>query len=229
MKTQAKSALVVCEYCNKQVRSRGLVSHIRLQHQIQIPKVTTASTSNPDYGKALKELDKIDRKIKKLRKQFVLFQKRETPVQNITISAETPAIKKNVELDIPNKKTEIPEILVKVPENKVKVLKISADVPIKETDALKEHSYTTEDVQILMGKIFVEQKRFAYLTTKDPFLEKELEGRLKVIIDDFEDRFHCKYKDLQKEFPDFQPTKNPKKWKNRYIQLSWFSKDNYSK
>jgi len=44
----------------------------------------------------------------------------------------------------------------------------------KETELQAAPLYTTEDVQILMGKIFVEQKRFTYLTTKDPFLEKEL-------------------------------------------------------
>jgi len=200
MKTQAKSALVICEYCNKQVRKRGLVSHIRLQHKIQVIKPQPDNSVNLDYGKALKELDKIDRKIKKLRKQFVKYQKTDIQVQDILNKDEYPVIE---------------EILKPVVQN--------------EEPVINEPSYTTEDVQILMGKIFVEQKRFSYLTTRDPFLEKELKNRLKVIIDDFEKRFHCKFKDLEKEFPDYQPTKNPKKWKLRYIQLSWFSKDNYSK
>ena len=59
MKTQAKSALVICEYCNKQVRKRGLVSHIRLQHKIQVIKPQPDNSVNLDYGKALKELHKI--------------------------------------------------------------------------------------------------------------------------------------------------------------------------
>lgn len=201
MKTQAKSALVVCEYCKKEVRSRGLVSHIRLQHQIQISKPKPENGGKLDYGKALRELDKIDRKIKKLRKQFIQYQKNDIAGHTILLPDEIPEIK---EIIRPFDQT-------------------------KETEVLNETFYTTEDVQILMGKIFVEQKRFSYLNTKDPFLEKELKSRLKTIIGDFENRFQCKYKDLQKEFPDYQPTKNPKKWKLRYIQLSWFSKDKYSK
>jgi hypothetical protein len=201
MKTQAKSAIVVCEYCNKEVRKRGLVSHIRLLHNINVAKPQVTTSINPDYGKALKELDKIERKIKKLRKQFIRFQ--HTGIQVKTES--------DPELD-----QVVGEIL---------------ETAVQPVDTVNQtvHSYTTEDVQILMGKIFVEQKRFSYLTAKDPFLQKELEGRLKNIISDFETRFNCKYKDLQKEYPDYQPTKNPKKWKNRYIQLSWFSKDDYSK
>jgi hypothetical protein len=201
MKTQAKSALVVCEYCKKEVRKRGLVSHIRLQHKIQISKAHSPIGGKLDYGKALKELDKIDRKIKKLRKQFIQYQKNDITDQNIFITDDIPEIGKNIyTVDHKN-----------------------------ETAVINEPLYTTEDVQILMGKIFVEQKRFSYLTSMDPFLEKELKTRIKTIINDFEKRFKCKYKDLQKEFPDYQPTKNPKKWKLRYIQLSWFSKDKYSK
>ena len=201
MKTQAKSALVICEYCNKEVRKRGLVSHIRLLHKIQITNTQQQNAVKLDYGKALRELDKIDLKIKKLRKQFLQFQKDEVAEQDIVLHQELPKI---TEVVLPEEQSDEPAV---------------ADEPL----------YTTEDVQILMGKIFVEQKRFAYLTDMDPFLEKELESRLKTIIDDFEKRFKCKYKDLQKEFPDYQPTKNPKKWKLRYIQLSWFSKDKYSK
>jgi hypothetical protein len=201
MKTQAKSALVVCEYCKKEVRKRGLVSHIRLKHKIRISNPESQITGKLDYGKALKELDKIDRKIKKLRKQFILYQKNDIAEPNIFLPDDIPEIRRDIK---------------------------SVDQKI-ESEVLNEPLYTTEDVQILMGKIFVEQKRFSYLNDMDPFLEKELKTRIKTIISDFEKRFKCKYKDLQKEFPDYQPTKNPKKWKLRYIQLSWFSKDKYSK
>jgi hypothetical protein len=201
MKTQAKSALVVCQYCNKEVRKRGLVSHIRLQHKIQVAKPQVVNTGKIDYEKALKELEKIDRKIRKLRKQFIRFQKIE--------KVEEPVY-------VPDELEDVAELPVSSQQE-------------NEVETVVAPLYTTEDVQILMGKIFVEQKRFDFLTAKDPFLEKELKSRLKTIISDFEKRFNCKYKDLQKEFPNYQPTKNPKKWKNRYIQLSWFSKDKYSK
>ena len=201
MKTQAKSAIVQCEYCKKEVRKRGLVSHIRLQHKIQVVKPRVQSTGRIDYEKALKELEKIDNKIRKLRKQFIRLQKYEIIEPEIFVPDEIPEL---VELAETAEQTDVQKV---------------TEAPL----------YTTEDVQILMGKIFVEQKRFSYLTAKDPFLEKELKSRLKTIITDFEKRFNCKYKDLQKEFPDYQPTKNPKKWKLRYIQLSWFSKDKYSK